>query len=66
MEKLLKKLNLLDTENNLSLTNIAVIVILVKLILTPTWSLNEAGMLLIGMTNYMHKRSVIADSKDEQ
>ena len=59
LTKILNKLNLLDAQNNLSITNIAVIVVLVKLVLTPQWTLNEAGMLLLTIANYSHKRYVI-------
>lgn len=54
--KLLKFLNLLDAAGNLSITNIAVIIVLAKLIMTPAVSITEVGMLLITLSNYAMKR----------
>ena len=52
----LKFLNLLDKDSNLSISNIAVIIVLVKLAFTPSLSLIDAGTLLVTLMNYAHKR----------
>lgn len=62
MKQILKFLNLLDHEGGLSITNLAVIVVLIKLAVAPAATLTEAGALLISLGNYMHKRSVNKDS----
>lgn len=59
MEKLkqaLSFLNVLDSEGKLSITNIAVIIVLVKLAIAPTVSITEAGTLLVALSNYAYKR----------
>jgi hypothetical protein len=54
----LETLSLLDREGNLSLTSIAVLVVLVKLVLTPSVSLPETGALLLVLANYAHRRQL--------
>lgn len=63
MNKVLSFFNLLDAEGNLSITNLAVIVVLVKLAISPSASLTEAGTLLIALANYAHKRAVNKNSQ---
>lgn len=58
----LRFLNLLDKDSNLSISNIAVLIMLFKLALTPSLSLVDAGMLLITLMNYAHKRHSSAKS----
>jgi hypothetical protein len=58
LKSILKFLNVLDANENLSITNLAVIVALVKLAIAPTASITEAGTLLIALANYGHKRFV--------
>lgn len=58
MKQIFKFLNLLDHEGNLSITNLAVIVVLIKLAIAPAATLTEAGTLLIALANYAHKRVV--------
>lgn len=60
LKSVLKFLNILDTNENLSITNLAVIIALIKLSLAPTASITEAGTLLIALANYGHKRFVNA------
>jgi hypothetical protein len=60
LKSILKFLNVLDANENLSITNLAVIVALVKLAIAPTASITEAGTLLIALANYGHKRFVNA------
>lgn len=54
--KLLKFLNLTDRGGDLSITNIAVIVIITKMALAPFDWVTAAG-LMISLLNYAHKRS---------
>lgn len=56
MKVILNFFNLLDSEQRLSITNVAVLVVLVKLAISPSASITEAGMLLITIGNYAHKR----------
>ena len=49
-------LNLLDAQGKLSITNVAVIVCLLKLAFAPAASITEAGTLLVALANYAHKR----------
>ncbi len=51
-------LNLLDAQGKLSITNVAVIVCLLKLAFAPAASITEAGTLLVALANYAHKRIV--------
>lgn len=55
--------NLLDSEGHLSITNVAVVVALVKLVISPSASITEAGTLLIALANYAHKRVVNQSSQ---
>ena len=63
MKRVLNFLNLLDSEGKLSITNIAVIIILIKLALSPSASITEAGTLLLVLANYALKRKAINDNK---
>lgn len=58
MKKVLEFFNLLDNQGKLSITNLAVIVVLSKLIMAPAAGLTEAVTLLIALVNYGHKRMV--------
>lgn len=58
MKSFLSFLNLTDTSGNLSITNIAVIVCVVKIALAPQFSITEVGALLVSLLNYAHKRFV--------
>lgn len=51
-------LNLLDTSGNISITNLAVIITLFKLVISPSASITEAGILLVTLSNYAHKRLI--------
>ena len=51
-------LNLLDAQGKLSITNVAVIVCLLKLAFAPAASITEAGTLLVALANYAHKRII--------
>lgn len=53
--KVLKFLNLLDKDNNLSLTNVSVLVCIVKMCI-PGSSIVDVGALLLALINYSHKR----------
>jgi len=57
MRKLLGFLNLLDAEKRLSLTNLALIACVAKVIVAQNPSFVELGGLLLSLTNYAHKRS---------
>lgn len=52
----LRFFNLLDRSKNLSITNIAIIVLITKMALTPFDWPTAAGLLVV-MFNYMHKRA---------
>jgi hypothetical protein len=56
MKRVLTFLNLVDSSGNLSITNVAVIVVITKIALLKSFSLTEASALLITMVNYAHKR----------
>lgn len=55
MNKILKWLNLNDREGNLSLTNISLIVVLVKIAISP-FDFTGAALLLPVIASYMQKR----------
>ena len=54
---LLNWCNLLDRSKKLSITNLAVLICVAKMAIAPQVSLVDAGMLLISLLNYGHKRS---------
>ena len=56
MNRILTFLNLLDNGGNLSLTNIAVIICLVKLAMSAQLSSTDVAALLAAIANYCHKR----------
>lgn len=55
-KKVLKFLSLLDRGGNLSITNIAVIVCITKIAISPTFTITEVGALMLSLLNYAHKR----------
>ena len=64
LNKVLRFLNLSDRAGNLSITNIAVIVVITKIALAPTFTITECAALLVTLLNYGHKR--IQSAKAEQ
>lgn len=58
MKRALSFLNLLDSSGNLSITNIAVIICLVKMAMAAQFSGTEVGALTATLLNYGHKRFV--------
>jgi len=64
--KILDFCNLLDYNKNLSLTNIALIALVVKLIVSPSPDLATVGSVVIAFSNYMHKRSTSQGAQDDQ
>ena len=63
LEKVIKVcnfLNLLDSQGRLSITSLAVLVCLVKLLLSSGASITEVSTLLAALANYAHKRAVNA------
>jgi hypothetical protein len=56
MNKALSFLNLLDRSKKLSLTNLALYVLIVKIALVPQLSVADGAVLFLGILNYMHKR----------
>ncbi len=58
MKQVLTFLNLLDSEGNLSITNIAVIVSITKMALMANMSSVDAVALVGVLLNYAHKRTV--------
>lgn len=53
-------LRVLDEDNVISLTNLAVMLVIFKLAITPSLSMPEIGALLLGLFNYSYKRYVRA------
>ncbi len=53
---LFKRLSLQERNGNLSLTNLAVAVCIVKIAIAPVISIPEIGALLLSLLNYGHKR----------
>lgn len=51
-------LSLIDKEGKLSISNLAVLVVLAKLIFSPSESITEAGTLFTVIGNYAYKRYV--------
>lgn len=56
--RFLKFLNLLDNGGNLSITNVAVIVCVVKMALAAQMSGCDLGALMAVVANYAHKRAI--------
>ncbi len=63
MKSVLNFFNILDSEGRLSITNLAVIIVLIKITIAPTASIVEMGALFISLANYHLKRKTIADSQ---
>lgn len=57
--------NLLDHKKNLSISNIAVIILLVKIAMSPTIDWAVVSALLLSLLNYSHKRTVNSKVKEE-
>jgi hypothetical protein len=58
MKRCLTFLNLLDHDCNLSITNVAVIICLVKIAMAAQFSGTEVGALVATLINYGHKRMI--------
>lgn len=63
--RLLDFLNLTDDAGNLSITNISVILMVSKLVLTSNPDLATIGVTAVSFLNYMHKRSAISGSNEK-
>lgn len=61
--KILAFLNLLDSDGNLSITNIAVILAVGKIAHSTQVSGADIGMLLTTLFNYCHKRTINNDAE---
>jgi hypothetical protein len=67
--KALRFLNVLDSTNALSITNLSVWIVLGKLVMLHDVGLPEIGAFMIAMMNYGHKRSQnnkIAEAQEEE
>lgn len=64
-KKILTFFNLKDRSGNLSLTNTALIILMVKLAIAPEFSITEVSAFFIALLNYGHKRSVTAKAESE-
>lgn len=64
MGRFLSFLNLLDNEGNLSITNVAVYVALIKMILIPGGTLEDAGILFTTLASYGYKKHLINQSTE--
>lgn len=58
MKKYLSFFNLLDRTGNLSITNLAVLIITIKLTTLQQFTLAETSAFLVAMLGYAHKRHV--------
>lgn len=56
MQQVLTFFNMTDREGNLSITNIAMIVLIAKIALAPAVSIAEVAAFFIALLNYSHKR----------
>lgn len=59
--KLLRALEFIrvtDEDNNLSITNVVMVSMLVKIWVTPALSMHDIALALAALTNYSHKRHV--------
>lgn len=66
LKKALNFLNLLDSESRLSITSLAMYVVLVKVAVAPSPSLIDLGSLLLVLLNYAHKRIVVSSAAAEE
>jgi hypothetical protein len=64
VKRFLTFLNLLDNSGNLSITNVAVIICLVKIAMASQFSGTEVGALVATLLNYSHKRFVNAGAAE--
>ena len=64
LKKALTYLRINDEKNRLSLTNIAMIIVLYKLMVTPTLNFEDITALAIGVMGYQIKRAI--GKKDEE
>jgi len=64
IKDLCKFLNLLDkTGSKLSITNIVMLIIVIKVALVPHPSMPDLGTLLLALLNYSHKRHIESQNK---
>jgi hypothetical protein len=68
--RLLAWLNLLDSDGNLSITNVAVVALVIKMLLAPQLDWPSVVAMIVTFTNYMHKRqtsdgAIASDETDE-
>ncbi len=56
--KILDFLNILDYSGRISLTNLALISLVGKLLISPNPDFATIGSVVVAMANYMHKRSI--------
>ncbi len=62
LSKILQFFNLTDAQGNLSISNIAVIVLITKIALAPVLDWPTAAALLMSLMNYGHKRMIGAQT----
>ena len=63
LQRLLKFMRITDEQGDLSLTNIAVMASIYKLITTDATGYTEIGTVMISLLNYGHKRMI--NKKDQ-
>lgn len=63
IKKILDFCNVLSYDGKLSITNIAVIAMITKLVLSPSPDLATVGVTAVSFLNYMHKRNSNNDDK---
>lgn len=61
--KILDFFNVLDYTKRISITNVAVMMLVGKLVFSPSPDLATVGVTVVSLLNYAHKRS-ISNSKD--
>lgn len=66
MKQVLNFLNILDSDGNLSLTNLAFIAMVAKLVLTKNPDYATLGATVATVLNYMHKRNTNNENSGPQ
>lgn len=58
LRRFLEFIRLLDSDNNISLTNIMIILCLYKTATAPVLSMRDLSLFVIPMLSYIHKRHI--------
>lgn len=60
MIKVLLFLNLLDAQRRLSITNLGLMALIIKTVVSPSADWSSIVAMVVAFANYMHKRDVIS------